>query len=99
MKVDVKRICSAIVGGLILKAIIDKVEVETCVKPSNSYAVSYGTAVKVIMDSNMFDSAKQQAIRYLKHNQDQGYYEAVISIIESDMFDSAKVNTIKEISE
>ena len=99
MKVDVKRICRAIIGGLVLKAMIDKIEVEPCVKHTNSYAVSYGTAVKVIMDSNMFNSSKQQAIKYLKHNQDQGYYEAVISIIESNMFDSAKVNTIKEISE
>lgn len=62
-------------------------------------AASYGTAVKTIMESDMLDSRKRDAIGSLDRDGDSGYYEAVISIVNSDMLDSRKVDTIRIISD
>lgn len=56
---------------------------------------TYGGAVKTIMDSDMFDSRKEEALQILKREGDAEYYKAVISVINSDMFDSRKIDVLK----
>lgn len=61
-------------------------------------AAGYSDAVKVIMESSMFDSTKTRIIKLLKRNGDAGYYDAVISTVNSNMFESSKVKTIETLS-
>lgn len=58
----------------------------------------YDSAVASIMNSNMFDSRKVQAIELLKKDRQQTYYKAVISIVNSNMFDSRKVEAIEKLN-
>lgn len=62
-------------------------------------AASYSDAVKVIVESTMFDSMKTRAIELLKHDADAGYYNAVISTVNSSMFDIKKVQAIEMLSQ
>ena len=59
---------------------------------------SYSDAVRVIVESSMFDSNKKRAIELLKTDGDAGYYNAVISTVNSRMFDSSKIEAIETIS-
>ena len=59
---------------------------------------SYSGAIKAIMDSNMLNSYKKEAVDVLLKNQDEDYYKAVIEVINSNMLDSYKVETIKKIT-
>lgn len=56
--------------------------------------VKYSDAVDVIMDSNMFDSNKNEALALLKKNKDAEYYKTIIRIVKSNMFDSNKIKAI-----
>lgn len=72
------------------------------VQATNDYnylIASYSKAVKAIVESNMLDSRKCEAIELLKRDGDDDYYKAVISVINSNMLDSRKVDTIRTISE
>ena len=72
------------------------------VQATNNYDYlidSYSKAVKAIVESNMLDSRKSEAIESLKRDGDTDYYKAVISIVNSNMFDSRKVETIRTISD
>ena len=60
---------------------------------------SFGDVVKVIMESDMYDSYKNKAISILPEDRDSEFYKAVISIIKSDMFDSYKLDSIKRLCE
>lgn len=60
---------------------------------------SYSDAVGVIMDSDMLDSYKNEAIGLLKKNSDAEYYKTVIKIVKSDMLGSSRVKAITNIGE
>lgn len=62
-------------------------------------AADYSDAVKVIVESSMFDSNKKRAIELLKRDGDAGYYNAVISTVNSNMFDSNKLEAIETMSQ
>lgn len=62
-------------------------------------AASYSDAVKVIVESSMFDSYKKRAIELLKRDGDAAYYNSVIATVNSRMFDSNKIEAIETISE
>lgn len=59
---------------------------------------NYDSAVSAIMNSDMFDGRKVQAIELLEKNQPETYYKAVISIITSNMFDGRKVEAIEKLN-
>lgn len=61
--------------------------------------VNLSDAVDAIMNSDMFDSYKLDAVELLKTDGDSGYYKSVISAINSDMYDSYKIDVIKKLSE
>lgn len=60
--------------------------------------VKYSDAINVIMDSNMFDSNKNEAMVLLKKNQDAEYYKTIIQIVKSNMFDSNKIRAITNLN-
>lgn len=62
------------------------------------YRGTYDEAIRVITNSDMFSSHKQEAIMVLKRSEDIYYYRAIIAIVESDMFSSGKLSSIREIS-
>lgn len=61
--------------------------------------VNYSDAIKVIVESSMFDSSKKRAIELLKRDADAGYYRSVISTVNSSMFDSNKLEAIEMMSQ
>lgn len=60
--------------------------------------VKYSDAVGAIMDSNMFDSRKNEALELLEQGKDAEYYKTVIRIVKSDMFDSNKIRAITNLN-
>ena len=60
---------------------------------------SYGKAIKAILESDMLDCYKSDAIDVLRKDGDVEYYEAVIAIVNSDMLDCYKSDMIEKISE
>jgi hypothetical protein len=61
--------------------------------------VGYGDAIGAILNSDMFDSTKTEAIELLKRDESVDYYRAVIAAVNSSMFDMSKIQTIKKLSE
>ena len=78
---------------LILPRIAKANVIDDCV----DYADGYYDAVKVIMQSDMFDSSKRECVSVMKKNAAPAYYKTVIEIVESDMFDSSKVTAIESL--
>lgn len=99
VKSAVKGICIlAYSAAAVAGAVFTRGETRT----SNMYyvgAAGYSDAVKVIVESSMFDSMKTRAIELLKHDGDAGYYNAVISTVNSSMFDSKKIQAIEMLSQ
>ena len=60
--------------------------------------VSYGDAICAIMDSDMLDSYKKEAMKLLKKEQDVEYYKMIIKIVRSDMLSSYKIEAITNLS-
>lgn len=60
--------------------------------------VGYSDAIKVIMDSDLLDHYKSEAISNLKFDETQSYYVAVISIMSSDMLDHYKMDSFKKLN-
>ena len=58
----------------------------------------YSGAIKAIMNSDMLDSYKKDAVEVIQNNQSEEYYKSVIEIINSNMLDSYKLDTIKKIT-
>ena len=60
---------------------------------------SYSDAIGVIMDSDMLDSYKNEAVGKLNKHGDAEYYKTVIKIVKSDMLGSSRVKAIANIGE
>lgn len=58
---------------------------------------TYSDAVNAIVNSDMFDAYKQEAISYVKKNQRADYYDGVIHIANSTMFDHYKSDAIRDL--
>lgn len=59
---------------------------------------NYSKAAKAIVESDMLDHYKADAMEALKHDGDADYYETVISIANSDMLDHYKADMITKLS-
>ena len=57
----------------------------------------YGGAINAIMNSDMLDSYKKDAVEAVQKDRDEGYYKAVIDIVNSNMLTSYKLETIKKL--
>ena len=90
--VTVGRMAAA---GLLL--VLPRIAKASVVGENDVYADGYHTAVKAIMESNMFDSSKRECVSILKKNAAPAYYQTVVEIIQSDMFDSNKIATIESL--
>lgn len=60
--------------------------------------VGYSEVVQAIVESNMLDSYKREALELLSKDRDEVYYESMISVINSNMLDSYKIDAIKTLS-
>lgn len=89
---------AAILYGL--ASMVSKVSVKDVIDEIRySGNVSYSDAISAIMESDMFDSYKREAIKVLKKDQDVEYYKTVIKIVRSDMFSSYKLEAITNLIE
>lgn len=59
--------------------------------------VGYDDAIRAILNSDMYSSARKEAIALVKTDGDAEYYRSVIYIATSDMYSSAKVETIRDL--
>jgi hypothetical protein len=105
IKITKEHVKNAVKGFCILAysaaAIAGAVMTRSETRTPNKYYVGmagYSDAVKVIVESSMFDSNKKRAIELLKRDGDAGYYNSVISVVNSSMFDSNKIEAIKMMS-
>lgn len=65
----------------------------------NNKEADYGKAVEAIVNSNMWDSYKREALGILKKDETSSYYAGVIAIVKNDdMWDSYKIRSIEQIS-
>ena len=94
-----KIICKGLAYGLVLSALCGtKVTVTRKYVSNSTTETGYYDAVESIMQSSMWDSAKQEAIEMLKKDGDNDYYKAVISIANSSMWANQKLETIEILS-
>ena len=98
VKGAVKGICILAYGAAAIAGAIITRDSRESTKTCYVGTANYSDAVKVIVESSMFDSTKKRAIELLKTDGDAGYYNAVISTVNSRMFDSNKIETIEMIS-
>lgn len=61
--------------------------------------VSYSDAVNAIMESDMFDSYKKEAMKLVKKDSTIEYYKTVVTIVRSNMFSSYKLEAIANLNE
>lgn len=61
--------------------------------------VKYSDAVRVIMNSIMLSSYKEEALGILKRDGDAEYYKSVIMVIESNSLSSTKMDMMRKLSE
>lgn len=61
--------------------------------------VGYDDAVRAILESDMFSSSMDEALKLLQKGKDQEYYKSVIRVVESDTYSSTKMTMIKTINE
>ena len=59
--------------------------------------VSYSDAVSAVLNSDMFSSAKEEAVKMIPKDGDNELYRSIIQIVNSDAFSSNKANMIKDI--
>ena len=103
-KITKETIGSAVkIGGMALcyglAAMASKVSTRDMIdKIRYSGNVSYSDAVGAIMESDMFDSYKKEAMELLKRNADSDYYKTVIKIVQSSMFSSYKLEAITNLN-
>lgn len=64
---------------------------------TNTKRESYLDTVNAIINSDMFNSTKEELIEILPKDLDDGTYKSIILIVNSDMFDSTKEDTIRKI--
>lgn len=57
----------------------------------------YGKAIRDICDSDMSDYFKDQCIKAIRKDENEGYYRAISSIAESDMSDYFKNEAISKL--
>jgi hypothetical protein len=91
--------CVAFIGGTVFLGLMaalapSRVNIHVTEK-SIATNSGYHDAVKAIMNSDMWDSYKEDAMKLLKRDEDAAYYESAISIIESDSWDSYKIDMLK----
>ena len=92
------------VGGLIAIGIIlssDYTYIRTYNQSTNNSNNSndlYYEVVKNILDSDMWDSDKEELFDIIPKDESSSYYNVVIQILNSDAFDSTKVECIKSIT-
>lgn len=89
-----KGICGVAVFGLALFA-PRILEINVSKRDDDTESYSYGGAVEVIMDSNMFASDKRRMVDIIEKDRDCDYYKSVIKIIKSNMFASDKIRTVE----
>ena len=65
---------------------------------SNNSNDLYYEVVKNILDSDMWDSDKEELFDIIPKDESSSYYNVVIQILNSDVFDSTKVECIKNIT-
>lgn len=65
---------------------------------NNSSNDLYYEVVKNILDSDMWDSDKEELFDIIPKDESSSYYNVVIQILNSDSFDSTKVECIKNIT-
>ena len=92
------------VGGLITVGIIlssdytDFLRYTKSINNSNNSDDLYYEVVKTILDSDMWDSDKEELFDIIPRDESSSYYNIVIQILNSDSFDSTKVECIKNIT-
>jgi hypothetical protein len=93
----VKVICKVVLYGSAIANcsnltdnIIDKVRYSRNVK--------YSDAIDVIVNSNMLDNYKNEALGLVKKNEDTEYYKAIIKIVKSDMLGSNRLVAIANLN-
>lgn len=59
--------------------------------------VSYSDAVSAVLSSDMFSSAKEEAVKMIPKDGDNELYRSIIQVVNSDAFSGNKVNMIKDI--
>lgn len=65
-------------------------------RPDKSEDSLYGRAIKAICDSDtLWSCEKERALKSLKRDQSDGYYEAVIAILKSRMDSCDQVKAIR----
>ena len=89
----------AILCGLsCLALIVPHVENSVNAMKCLTVKADYSGAIKAIMNSDMLDSYKKDAVEVIQKYQSEDYYKSVIEVVNSDMLDSYKLETIKKIT-
>ena len=65
---------------------------------SNNSNDLYYEVIKNVLDSDMWDSDKEDLLDIIPRDESSYYYNIVIQILNSDAFDSTKVECIKNIT-
>ena len=65
---------------------------------SNNSNDLYYAVIKNVLDSDMWDSDKEDLLDIIPRDESSYYYNIVIQILNSDAFDSTKVECIKNIT-
>lgn len=95
---NIKRFTKGLVDfgvGCAYLAIVSRVLFGKNILRKHEASSGYYDAVTAIVNSDMFDSSKRNAIEALKSDGTDEYYKSIISIIGSDMFDTEKIRLIK----
>ena len=106
IKMVTKDVGTAIgfIGGLITIGIIlgsnytDFLRYNQSINNTNNSNDLYYEVVKNILDSDMWDSDKEELFDIIPKDESSSYYNIVIQILNSDAFDSTKVECIKNIT-
>ena len=100
MKTKIAKNVLVVIGRVAIAGIVfalPRLSRTNVVSNEVGYSDGYYDVVKVIMNSDMFDSNKRECISAMKKHASPGYYRAVTNIVESDMFDSIKIDTIRSL--
>lgn len=103
-KIDLKTVgkhvikaCELVLCGLVVTKAVESNEQ---VSVSNNFLpVTYGDAVKAIMDSDMWSHDKEYAIAALKRYETTDYYSAIVNIVSgTDAWSHDKVKMVQNLS-
>lgn len=86
-----------IFGSLTLLTMKFKTENQHIYYVERTDCEDYNDAVDAIIESDMLDRYKNDALGMVKRNMDKEYYRAVASIARGDALDSYKVSMIKNL--